>query len=164
MDVSGHIETVYGELCRRDPGETEFHQAAREVLHAMAHVLRVHPEYAQAHIVERLCESERQMIFRVPWVDDRGTVRVNRGFRVEFNSALGPDGHAGDIGGGGREIGYVFGQYKRKMLRRLGILRTPTVLVLGRAGQFAGRKSGQPRRADVMTAVARATEGPGASS
>ncbi|MEU4486948.1 NADP-specific glutamate dehydrogenase [Streptomyces purpurascens] len=185
MDVSAHIEAVYDTLRRRDPGETEFHQAAHEVLHAMGPVLRAHPEYAEARILERLCEPERQLMFRVPWVDDQGTVRVNRGFRVEFNSALGPykgglrfhpsvnlgivkflgfeqifknaltgmaigggkggsdfdpkgrsDGEvmrfcqafmtelyrhlgehtdvpAGDIGVGGREIGYLFGQYKR---------------------------------------------------
>ncbi|MFC9132208.1 NADP-specific glutamate dehydrogenase [Streptomyces sp. NPDC057099] len=185
MDVSAHIEAVYDTLRRRDPGETEFHQAAHEVLHAMGPVLRAHPEYAEARIVERLCEPERQLMFRVPWVDDQGTVRVNRGFRVEFNSALGPykgglrfhpsvnlgivkflgfeqifknaltgmaigggkggsdfdpkgrsDGEvmrfcqafmtelyrhlgehtdvpAGDIGVGAREIGYLFGQYKR---------------------------------------------------
>ncbi|MGA5900357.1 NADP-specific glutamate dehydrogenase [Streptomyces venetus] len=185
MDVSAHLETAYDTLRRRDPGETEFHQAAREVLHGLGPVLRAHPEYARARIVERLCEPERQLIFRVPWVDDQGTVRVNRGFRVEFNSALGPykgglrfhpsvnlgivkflgfeqifknaltgmsigggkggsdfdpkgrsDGEvmrfcqafmtelyrhlgehtdvpAGDIGVGAREIGYLFGQYKR---------------------------------------------------
>ncbi|MFB7933809.1 NADP-specific glutamate dehydrogenase [Streptomyces sp. NPDC056039] len=185
MDVSAHIDAVYDTLRRRDPGETEFHQAAHEVLHAIGPVLRAHPEYAEARIVERLCEPERQLMFRVPWVDDQGTVRVNRGFRVEFNSALGPykgglrfhpsvnlgivkflgfeqifknaltgmaigggkggsdfdpkgrsDGEvmrfcqafmtelyrhlgehtdvpAGDIGVGAREIGYLFGQYKR---------------------------------------------------
>ncbi|MFG3722982.1 NADP-specific glutamate dehydrogenase [Streptomyces massasporeus] len=185
MDVSAHIEAVYDDLRRRDPGETEFHQAAQEVLYTMGPVLEAHPEYLEARIVERLCEPERQLMFRVPWVDDQGTVRVNRGFRVEFNSALGPykgglrshpsvnlgivkflgfeqifknaltgmaigggkggadfdpkgrsDGEvmrfcqafmtelyrhlgehtdvpAGDIGVGAREIGYLFGQYKR---------------------------------------------------
>ncbi|MEW2396119.1 NADP-specific glutamate dehydrogenase [Streptomyces sp. NPDC046862] len=185
MDVSAQIEAVYDNLRARDPGETEFLQAAREVLHAVGPVLQAHPEYAQARIVERVCEPERQLIFRVPWVDDQGTVQVNRGFRVEFNSALGPykgglrfhpsvnlgivkflgfeqifknaltgmsigggkggsdfdpkgrsDGEvmrfcqafmtelyrhlgehtdvpAGDIGVGAREIGYLFGQYKR---------------------------------------------------
>ncbi|GAA2262912.1 MULTISPECIES: NADP-specific glutamate dehydrogenase [Streptomyces] len=185
MDVSAHIEAVYDDLRRRDPGEAEFHQAAQEVLHTMGPVLEAHPEYVEARIVERLCEPERQLMFRVPWVDDQGTVRVNRGFRVEFNSALGPykgglrfhpsvnlgivkflgfeqifknaltgmaigggkggadfdpkgrsDGEvmrfcqafmtelyrhlgehtdvpAGDIGVGAREIGYLFGQYKR---------------------------------------------------
>ncbi|MDT0541596.1 MULTISPECIES: NADP-specific glutamate dehydrogenase [Streptomyces] len=185
MDVSAHIEAVYEDIRRRNPGEGEFHQAAHEVLHAIGPVLRAHPEYSRARIVERLCEPERQLIFRVAWVDDQGTVQVNRGFRVEFNSALGPykgglrfhpsvnlgivkflgfeqifknaltgmaigggkggadfdpkgrsDGEimrfcqafmtelyrhlgehtdvpAGDIGVGGREIGYLFGQYKR---------------------------------------------------
>ncbi|MFJ5222727.1 NADP-specific glutamate dehydrogenase [Streptomyces sp. NPDC088400] len=185
MDVSAHIEAVYEELCRRDPGETSFHQAAREVLHAIGPALQAHPEYVDARIVERLCEPERQLLFRVPWVDDLGRVRVNRGFRVEFSSALGPykgglrfhpsvtlgivkflgfeqifknaltgmaigggkggadfdpkgrsdsevmrfcqafmtelyrhlgehtDVPAGDIGVGAREIGYLFGQYKR---------------------------------------------------
>ncbi|MEU5101384.1 NADP-specific glutamate dehydrogenase [Streptomyces sp. NPDC021354] len=185
MDVSAHIEAVYEDIRRRNPGEGEFHQAAHEVLHAIGPVLRAHPEYSRARIVERLCEPERQLIFRVAWVDDQGTVQVDRGFRVEFNSALGPykgglrfhpsvnlgivkflgfeqifknaltgmaigggkggadfdpkgrsDGEimrfcqafmtelyrhlgehtdvpAGDIGVGGREIGYLFGQYKR---------------------------------------------------
>ncbi|MFE1934254.1 NADP-specific glutamate dehydrogenase [Streptomyces sp. NPDC059474] len=185
MDVSAQIEAVYDTLRRRNPGEAEFHQAAHEVLHAIGPVLKAHPEYADARIVERLCEPERQLMFRVPWLDDQGTVQVNRGFRVEFNSALGPykgglrfhpsvnlgivkflgfeqifknaltglaigggkggadfdpkgrsDGEvmrfcqsfmtelyrhlgehtdvpAGDIGVGAREIGYLFGQYKR---------------------------------------------------
>ncbi|WP_263164443.1 NADP-specific glutamate dehydrogenase [Streptomyces sp. SCSIO ZS0520] len=185
MDVSAHIEAVYAEVRRRDPGEPEFHQAAAEVLTSLTPALERHPEYAETGILDRLCEPERQLMFRVPWVDDQGSVRVNRGFRVEFNSALGPykgglrfhpsvnlgivkflgfeqifknaltgmaigggkggsdfdpkgrsDGEimrfcqsfmtelhrhlgehtdvpAGDIGVGAREIGYLFGQYKR---------------------------------------------------
>lgn len=185
MNVSAHMEAVYAEVCRRNPGEAEFHQAVGEVLHTLAPALQAHPEYAEACIAERVCEPERQVIFRVPWVDDEGRVRVNRGFRVEFSSALGPykgglrfhpsvnlgivkflgfeqifknaltgqaigggkggadfdpkgrsqgevmrfcqsfmtelhrhlgehtDVPAGDIGVGGREIGYLFGQYKR---------------------------------------------------
>ncbi|MEI5102768.1 NADP-specific glutamate dehydrogenase [Streptomyces sp. PmtG] len=185
MNVRAHIEAVYEEVRRRDPGETEFHQAALEVLDSLAPALERHPEYAETGILDRLCEPERQLVFRVPWVDDSGAVRVNRGFRVEFNSALGPykgglrfhpsvnlgivkflgfeqifknaltgmaigagkggadfdpkgrsdgeimrfcqsfmtelhrhlgehtDVQAGDIGVGGREIGYLFGQYKR---------------------------------------------------
>ncbi|WP_128376417.1 NADP-specific glutamate dehydrogenase [Streptomyces cavernae] len=185
MDVSAYLETVYTEVCRRNPGEAEFHQAAAEVLPSLAPALDRHPEYLGTGIVERLCEPERQLIFRVPWLDDRGDVQVNRGFRVEFNSALGPykgglrfhpsvnlgivkflgfeqifknaltgmaigggkggadfepkgrsdaeimrfcqsfmtelyrhlgehtDVPAGDIGVGAREIGYLFGQYKR---------------------------------------------------
>ncbi len=176
---------IYDEVLRRNPGEDEFHQAVREVLDSLGPVVAKHPEYADAAVIRRLCEPERQIIFRVPWVDDSGAVQINRGFRVEFNSALGPykgglrfhpsvylgivkflgfeqifknsltgmpigggkggsdfdpkgrsDGEvmrfcqafmtelyrhigehtdvpAGDIGVGGREIGYLFGQYKR---------------------------------------------------
>ncbi|MEV4334744.1 NADP-specific glutamate dehydrogenase [Streptomyces sp. NPDC049597] len=78
------------ELERRNPGEPEFHQAAREVLESLGPVFAARPEYAEPGLVERLCEPERQIMFRVPWQDDHGAVHVNRGFRVEFNSALGP--------------------------------------------------------------------------
>jgi glutamate dehydrogenase (NADP+) len=176
---------VYDEVLRRNQGEAEFHQAVHEVLESLSPVVAKRPEYVEASIIERVCEPERQIIFRVPWVDDAGTVRINRGFRVEFNSALGPykgglrfhpsvylgivkflgfeqifknaltgmpigggkggsdfdpkgrsegevmrfcqsfmtelyrhigeytDVPAGDIGVGAREIGYLFGQYKR---------------------------------------------------
>ncbi len=179
------INSIYAAVLRRNPGEQEFHQAVREVLDCLGPVLAKHPEYAEAKIIERICEPERQIIFRVPWKDDAGEVHINRGFRVEFNSALGPykgglrfhptvylgivkflgfeqvfknaltgmpigggkggsdfdpkgrsdaeimrfcqsfmtelyrhigeytDVPAGDIGVGGREIGYLFGQYKR---------------------------------------------------
>ncbi|MFJ2932208.1 NADP-specific glutamate dehydrogenase [Streptomyces sp. NPDC087219] len=90
MNVSAHMEAVYAEVRRRNPGEAEFHQAAAEVLDSLAPAIERHPEYVETAILERLCEPERQLLFRVPWVDDQGTVRVNRGFRVEFNSALGP--------------------------------------------------------------------------
>jgi len=176
---------VYDEVLSRNPGETEFHQSVHEVLDSLGPVVAKHPQYTDAEVIRRLCEPERQIIFRVPWVDDTGQVQINRGFRVEFNSALGPykgglrfhpsvylgivkflgfeqifknsltgmpigggkggsdfdpkgrsDGEimrfcqsfmtelyrhigeytdvpAGDIGVGGREIGYLFGQYKR---------------------------------------------------
>ncbi|MEU4200336.1 NADP-specific glutamate dehydrogenase [Streptomyces sp. NPDC045470] len=179
------LEALHQELIRRNPGEPEFHQAALEVLQTLAPALAARPEYAEAKILERICEPERQILFRVPWQDDSGAVHVNRGFRVEFNSALGPykgglrfhpsvnlgivkflgfeqifknaltglnigggkggsdfdprgrsdaevmrfcqsfmtelhrhlgehtDVPAGDIGVGGREIGYLFGQYRR---------------------------------------------------
>ncbi|WP_270450083.1 NADP-specific glutamate dehydrogenase [Kocuria marina] len=169
----------------RNPGESEFHQAVDEVFESLGPVVARHPELLDSAIVERICEPERQIIFRVPWTDDQGQVHINRGFRVEFNSALGPykgglrfhpsvylgivkflgfeqifknaltgmpigggkggsdfdpsgrsddeimrfcqsfmtelyrhigeytDVPAGDIGVGGREIGYLFGQYKR---------------------------------------------------
>ncbi|MEU9294379.1 NADP-specific glutamate dehydrogenase [Streptomyces sp. NPDC048266] len=185
MNVRAHIDAVYAEVRRRNRGEAEFHQAAAEVLDSLVPALERHPEYAETGILDRLCEPERQLLFRVPWVDDEGSVRVNRGFRVEFSSALGPykgglrfhpsvnlgivkflgfeqifknaltgmaigggkggadfdpkgrsDGEimrfcqsfmtelyrhlgehtdvpAGDMGVGAREIGYLFGQYKR---------------------------------------------------
>ncbi|WP_406067673.1 NADP-specific glutamate dehydrogenase [Micromonospora sp. NBC_01638] len=185
MSVQDKLESIFISVVRRNPGEDEFHQSVREVLDSVAPVLERHPEYAEAKIIERICEPERQIIFRVPWEDDRGEVHINRGFRVEFNSALGPykgglrfhpsvylgivkflgfeqlfknaltgmpigggkggsdfdpkgrsdrevmrfcqsfmtelyrhigeytDVPAGDIGVGGREIGYLFGQYKR---------------------------------------------------
>src|SRR5690625_2611844 len=179
------LEHAYEEVLRRNPGETEFHQAVREVFESLGPVLRKNPHYVDAAVLERRCEPERPIIFRVPWTDDSGAVRINRGFRVEFNSALGPfkgglrfhpavylgivkflgfeqifknaltgmpiggakggsdfDPHgrsrnevmrfcqsfmtelyrhlgeyvdvpAGDIGVGQREVGYLFGQYKR---------------------------------------------------
>ena len=184
-NVDRSLEPVFEQVLRRNPGEQEFHQAVREVFDTLGPVVRKYPEYADAAILERLCEPERQIIFRVPWVDDAGRVRINRGFRVEYSSALGPykgglrfhpsvylgivkflgfeqifknaltgmpigggkggsdfdprgrsegevmrfcqsfmtelyrhlgehtDVPAGDIGVGGREIGYLFGQYKR---------------------------------------------------
>ncbi|MCZ7587785.1 MAG: NADP-specific glutamate dehydrogenase [Gaiella sp.] len=84
------IEPIYREVIRRNPGEVEFHQAVREVLESIGPVLVKHPEFAEHRIIERICEPERQIIFRVPWEDDEGNVQINRGFRVEFNSALGP--------------------------------------------------------------------------
>jgi glutamate dehydrogenase (NADP+) len=72
------------------PAEPEFHQAVGELFESIEPVLTRHPEFASAKLIERICEPERQIIFRVPWVDDRGEVQINRGFRVEFNSALGP--------------------------------------------------------------------------
>jgi glutamate dehydrogenase (NADP+) len=179
------LEQIYQDILKRNPGEVEFHQAVREVLESVAPALARHPEFRERKIIERIAEPERQIIFRVPWQDDRGEVHVNRGFRVQFNSALGPykgglrfhpsvylgivkflgfeqifknaltglpigggkggsdfdpkgksddeimrfcqsfmtelwryvgeytDVPAGDIGVGGREIGYMFGQWKR---------------------------------------------------
>lgn len=179
------LQAIYDAILRRDPGEDEFHQAVSEVLDSIAVVLRERPELADERLIERLCEPERQLVFRVAWEDDEGAVQVNRGFRVEFNGALGPykgglrfhrtvklgtmkflgfeqtfknaitglgiggakggsdfdprgrsdreimrfcqafmtelyrhlgehtDVPAGDIGVGARELGYLFGQYKR---------------------------------------------------
>ena len=179
------LDAVFADVLRRNPSEDEFHQSVREVLESIGPVLAKHPELAEQKVIERICEPERQIIFRVPWQDDSGEVHINRGFRVEFNSALGPykgglrfhpsvslgtvkflgfeqtfknaltgmpigggkggadfdpkgrrddevmrfcqsfmtelyrhigeytDVPAGDIGVGTREIGYLFGQYKR---------------------------------------------------
>ncbi|MFY1699931.1 NADP-specific glutamate dehydrogenase [Solwaraspora sp. WMMA2101] len=90
MPARDKIEAIYGSVVRRNPGESEFHQAVREVLDSIVPALDRHAEYAEAKIIERICEPERQIIFRVPWEDDHGEVHINRGFRVEFNSALGP--------------------------------------------------------------------------
>ncbi|BBG00800.1 MULTISPECIES: NADP-specific glutamate dehydrogenase [Pseudonocardia] len=84
------LESIHQRVLDRNPGESEFHQAVREVLESIGPAVDKHPEYAQARIVERICEPERQIIFRVPWEDDDGDIHINRGFRVEFNSALGP--------------------------------------------------------------------------
>ncbi|MDO5661593.1 MAG: NADP-specific glutamate dehydrogenase [Brachybacterium sp.] len=183
--VDERLRETYDEVLRRNAGEPEFHQAVKEVFDSLEVIQDRHPEYHDEAILTRMCEPERQIIFRVPWVDDTGDVQVNRGFRVEYNSALGPykgglrfhksvnlgivkflgfeqifknsltglpigggkggsdfDPHgrsagevmrfcqsfmtelhrhigeytdvpAGDIGVGAREIGYLFGQYKR---------------------------------------------------
>ena len=84
------LEMVFQDVLRRNPGEAEFHQAVREVVECLGPVLVKHPEFADQKVIERICEPERQIIFRVPWQDDRGEVQINRGFRVQFNSALGP--------------------------------------------------------------------------
>ena len=189
-----YVQEVLTQLQARNPGEPEFLQAAREVLETLEPVVARHKKYQAGRILERLVEPERQIIFRVPWIDDAGTYRVNRGFRIEFNSAIGPykgglrfhpsvnisilkflgfeqifknslttlpmgggkggcdfdpkgksdnevmrfcqsfmtelckhigphtDVPAGDIGVGGREIGYMFGQYKRIRNEFTGVL------------------------------------------
>ncbi len=89
-EVPAAVQDIYDEVLRRNRGEREFHQAVREVLESLAVVLARHREFVETKTVQRICEPERQIIFRVPWQDDRGEVHINRGFRVEFNSALGP--------------------------------------------------------------------------
>lgn len=185
LTPNAHIQSVAEAAAQRSHNEPEFLQAMHEVLDTLVPVLAEHPEFIEAAVLERLVEPERQILFRVPWLDDQNRVRVNRGFRVQFNSALGPfkgglrfhssvnlsvvkflgfeqifknaltrqriggakggsdfDPHgksdeevmrfcqsfmtelyryigdqtdvpAGDIGVGGREIGYLFGQYRR---------------------------------------------------
>ncbi len=84
------LQPIFADVLRRNPGEEEFHQAVREVLDSLGSVIAKHPHYADNALIERICEPERQIIFRVPWIDDKGNVQINRGFRVQFNSALGP--------------------------------------------------------------------------
>ncbi len=188
------IAQLMDRVIKRNPGEVEFHQAVREVLESLEPVVERHPEYLEKGVLESIVEPERIIKFRVPWVDDNGKVQVNRGFRVQFNSAIGPykgglrfhpsvyegiikflgfeqifknsltglpigggkggsdfdpkgksdmevmrfcqsfmtelskhigadtDVPAGDIGVGGREIGYLFGQYKRLRNEFTGVL------------------------------------------
>ncbi|MFA5161056.1 MAG: NADP-specific glutamate dehydrogenase [Elusimicrobiales bacterium] len=189
-----YAEELVAEVKRKNPGEKEFHQAVEEVMASLAPVIERHPEYKKAKILERIVEPERTISFRVTWTDDKGEVHVNRGYRVQFNSALGPykgglrfhssvyvgilkflgfeqvfknslttlpmgggkggsdfdargkseaevmrfcqafmselfrhigpdtDVPAGDLGVGGREIGYMFGQYKKLVNRFEGVL------------------------------------------
>lgn len=191
---STYLSDLMERVEKRNPGEPEFHQAVREVLESLEPVIEAHPEYVEAGIIESIVEPERIIKFRVPWVDDNGKVQVNRGFRVQFNSAIGPykgglrfhpsvyegiikflgfeqifknsltglpigggkggsdfdpkgksdaevmrfcqsfmtelskhigadtDVPAGDIGVGAREIGYLFGQYKRLRNEFTGVL------------------------------------------
>ncbi len=188
------LQRVMDQVIKRNPGEPEFHQAVKEVLESLETVAEKHPEWVEAGIFDRIVEPERQIIFRVPWVDDNGKVHVNRGFRIQFNSAIGPykgglrlhpsvnasilkflgfeqifknsltslpigggkggsdfdpkgksdnevmrfcqsfmtelskhigadtDVPAGDIGTGAREIGYMYGQYKRVRNEFTGVL------------------------------------------
>jgi glutamate dehydrogenase (NADP+) len=90
MNLDPHLQDIYEVVLRRNPGEAEFHQAVLEVFDCLGPVVRKHPEYAESKVLERLCEPERQIIFRVPWVNDQGEVEINRGFRVQYSSVLGP--------------------------------------------------------------------------
>ncbi len=194
MFKSEYLNKVYADVEKRNPGEVEFHQTVKEVLESIEPVVEAHPEYQKLGIIERMVEPERVIKFRVSWVDDNGQVQVNRGFRVQFNSAIGPykgglrfhpsvnesiikflgfeqtfknslttlpmgggkggsdfdpqgksDGEvmrfcqsfmtelakhigpntdvpAGDIGVGAREVGYLYGQYKRLQNEFTGVL------------------------------------------
>lgn len=85
-----YVSEVMDLVVKRNPAEREFHQAVKEVLDSLGPVLERHPQYEKNHILERLVEPERVIMFRVPWTDDNGDIHVNRGFRIEFNSAIGP--------------------------------------------------------------------------
>jgi len=88
--TSEYIENVIKKVIARDPHQPEFHQTVREVLESIEPVIKAYPEFQEASILERITEPERVIQFRVPWVDDQGKIQVNRGFRVQFNSAIGP--------------------------------------------------------------------------
>ena len=95
MLTNEYLKRVYDGLAKRNANEPEFLQAVREVLESIQPVVEKHPEYEKAALIERLVEPERIISFRVPWVDDQGKVQVNRGYRVQFNSAIGP--HKGGL-------------------------------------------------------------------
>lgn len=88
--IDDKLEDVYDDVMRRNAGEAEFLQAVREVLESLGRVVAKRPDYLDKALISRICEPERQIIFRVPWMDDDNQVQINRGFRVQFNSAMGP--------------------------------------------------------------------------
>ena len=88
--TNSYLKSVYETVEKRNPNEPEFQQAVYEVLESLEPVVEARPELEKNGIMERIVEPERMFMFRVPWVDDEGKVRVNRGFRVQFNSAIGP--------------------------------------------------------------------------
>ena len=88
--MSEYINRVYEKVIEKDPGQPEFHQAVKEVLKSLIPALERHSKFKKEKILERIVEPERIIIFRVPWLDDNNEIQVNRGFRVQFNSAIGP--------------------------------------------------------------------------
>lgn len=90
QDAENYVNEVYESVKKRNPNESEFHQAVKEIFSSLVPVFAKYPKYMENGILERIVEPERMITFRVPWVDDQGKVRVNRGFRVQFNSAIGP--------------------------------------------------------------------------
>ena len=87
---SQYLKDLMDKVVARNAGEPEFHQAVREVLESLEPVIEKHPEFVEKGVIESIVEPERIIKFRVPWVDDNGKVQVNRGFRIQFNSAIGP--------------------------------------------------------------------------
>lgn len=90
QEAVSYVQSVFETVQKRNPNESEFHQAVKEILDSLVPILTKYPKYQSAGILERLVEPERVITFRVPWVDDQGKVQVNRGYRVQFNSAIGP--------------------------------------------------------------------------
>ena len=92
------IQPIYDEVIARNPAEKEFHQAVKEVLESLGPVLVKHPEFAQHKIIQRICEPERQIIFRIPWTTDKGEDMINRGFRVQFKLIRADDFNFNELG------------------------------------------------------------------
>ena len=90
MFKNEYLNELMARVEKRNPNEPEFHQTVKEVLESIEPVIEAHPEYIKLGVLERIVEPERIIKFRVPWVDDNGCVQVNRGFRIQFNSAIGP--------------------------------------------------------------------------
>jgi glutamate dehydrogenase (NADP+) len=88
--MSEYVKDLIAEIKAKNPAQPEFHQAVQEVAESLSLVLERHPEYRSAKILERIIEPERTIMFRVPWVDDQGEVQINRGYRIQMNSAIGP--------------------------------------------------------------------------
>src|SRR6266478_5454738 len=122
--MENYVSNLMAEVKAKNPGEVEFHQAVQEVVESLTLVMDRNPRYRKAKVLERIIEPERVIMFRVPWQDDAGEIHVNRGFRVQMNSAIGPDTGvpAGDIGVGAREIGFLFGMYKRLKNEFTGVM------------------------------------------
>jgi glutamate dehydrogenase (NADP+) len=89
-DMNSFTQEILGVVKAKDPGQPEFHQAVEEVAESISLVYERYPEYRTAKILERIMEPERVILFRVPWMDDQGEIHINRGFRIEMNSAIGP--------------------------------------------------------------------------
>ena len=88
--MNEYVSSLMSDVKAKNPAQPEFHQAVEEVAESLGLVLECHPEYRQAKVLERIIEPERVILFRVPWLDDKGQVQLNRGFRIEMNSAIGP--------------------------------------------------------------------------
>src|SRR4030067_523528 len=88
--ANSNVQNFREKVKSRNPGEREFHQAVEEVVNSVLSFVEKNPKYKKARILERMVEPERVLMFRVPWVDDKGEIQINRGFRIEMNSAIGP--------------------------------------------------------------------------
>ena len=96
--MSNYVASIVASVKERNPAEPEFHQAVEEVLPSLVPVIERRPDYRKAKILERMVEPERVVMFRVPWVDGRGEVQVNRGYRIQMSSAIGPLHHSSTTG------------------------------------------------------------------